>query len=119
MPWRGPEFDGEIPSLGWQLIEAWSDLFPSPRDESQPFVLTDEQALTVVRWYSVHPLTGQFVYRRGCSRRAKGSGKSPIEAAKCISELALPVRFDGWDARGEPVARPWGTDNDPAPWVQI
>lgn len=119
MPWRGPTHDGEIPSLGWQLIEAWSDLFPSPRDESQPFILTDEQALTVVRWYSIHPLTGQFVYRRGCSRRAKGSGKSPIEAAKCISELALSVRFDGWDARGEPVARPWGTGNDPAPWVQI
>lgn len=119
MPWRGPQVDGEIPSLGWQLIEAWYELFPSPRDESQPFLLTDEQALTIVRWYSIHPRTGEFVYRRGCSRRSKGSGKSPIEAAKCISELALPVRFAGWDANGEPVARPWGTDGDPAPWIQI
>lgn len=119
MPWRGPAFDGELPSLGWQLIDLWAELFPSPRDESAPFVLTDSQALTVVRWYTIHPVTGAFVYRRGCSRRSKGSGKSPIEAAKCISELALPVRFDGWDANGEPVARPWGTKGDPAAWVQI
>lgn len=119
MPWRGPEYEGELPSLGWQLIEAWADLFPSPRDESEPFILTDEQALTIVGWYQIHPVTGDFVYRRGCSRRSKGSGKSPLEAAKCISELALPVRFDGWDSRGEPVARPWGTKNDPAPWIQI
>lgn len=119
MPWRGPAFEGELPSLGWSLIERWSELFPSPRDEKQPFVLTDQQALTVVAWYTVHPVTGKFVYRRGCSRRSKGSGKSPIEAAKCIAELALDVRFDGWDANGEPVGRPWGTGGDPAPWIQI
>lgn len=119
MPWRGPGYEGEFPSLGWSIIEAWADLFPSPRDESEPFVLTDEQALTIVEWYAVHPVTGQFVFRRGCSRRSKGTGKSPVEAAKCITELALPCRFDGWDAYGEPVARPWGTGGDPAPWVQI
>jgi hypothetical protein len=119
MPWRGPQFEGELPSLGWELIELWADLFPSPRDESAPFVLIDDQALTVVEWYTIDPLTGRFVYRRGCSRRAKGVGKSPIEAAKCISELALPVRFDGWNADGEPVARPWGLKGDPQPWIQI
>lgn len=119
MPWHGPEPDVPLPSLGWQLIEAWSELFPSPRNEAEPFVLTDEQARTVVAWYSIHPVTGKFIFRRGCSRRAKGSGKSPIEAAKCISELALPVRFDGWDANGEPLARPWGTAGDPPPWIQI
>jgi hypothetical protein len=101
--WRAPEYEGEYPSLGWQLIEAWSELFPSPRDENQPLVLTDEQALVIVEWYRVHPETGRFVYRRGCSRKPKKSGKSPLEALKCISELALPVRFDGWDAYGEPV----------------
>ena len=117
--WRGPEYEGELPSLGWALIDRWAESFPSPRDEKQPFVLTDEQALTIVAWFTIHPVTGQFVYRRGCSRRSKGSGKSPLEAAKCISELGLDVRFDGWDADGEPVGRPWGTMGDPAPWVQI
>lgn len=119
MPWRGPEHEGEYPSLGWEIIDAWAELFPSPRDESQPFILTDEQAIELVEWYSIHPVTGQFVYRRGQSRKAKGTGKSPLEAAKCITELALPCRFDGWDADGEPVARPWGTGGDPPPWVQI
>lgn len=119
MPWRGPEYEGEMPSLGWQLIELWSDLFPSPRDERQPLILTDEQALEIIGWYEIHPITGKFIYRRGCARKPKKSGKSPLEALKCISELALPVRFDGWDSRGEPVARPWGTMGDPAPWVQI
>jgi hypothetical protein len=119
MPWRGPQVDGEFPSLGWALIERWAELFPSPRDDAEPFILTDSQALIVVDWYQVNPVTGQFVYRRGCSRRSKGSGKSPLEAAKCISELALDVRFDGWDAHGEPVGRPWGTRGDPHAWVQI
>jgi hypothetical protein len=118
MPFK-PAYAGEIPSLGWELIEIWADVFPSPRDESEPFVLTDEQAVAIVEWYSIDPKTGRFVYRRGCSRRSKGVGKSPIEAAKCISELALPVRFAGWDADGRPVGRPWGTMGDPAPWVQI
>lgn len=119
MPWRGPEYEGETPSLGWQLIDLWAELFPSPRDESQPLILTDEQAWNIVGWYEIHPQTGKFIWRRGCSRKPKKTGKSPLEAAKCISELALPVRFDGWDARGEPVGRPWGTSGDPAPWVQI
>lgn len=119
MPWRGPNHPGDFPSLGWQLAEFWYELFPSPRDETQPLELTDEQVTNLVHWYAIHPLTGEFVYRRGCSRRAKGTGKSPIEAAKCISELALPVKFDGWDSDGEPVGRPWGTMGDPAPWVQI
>lgn len=119
MPWRGPDYEGEMPSLGWQLIERWSELFPSPRNENESLLLTDEQALEIVGWYEIHPVTGKFVYRRGCARKSKKSGKSPLEALKCISELALDVRFDGWDAQGEPVARPWGTMGDPAPWVQI
>lgn len=118
MPFR-PAYPGEVPSLGWDLIDLWAELFPSPRDEAEPLVLTDEQALQIVEWYSLHPVTGKFVYRRGCSRRAKGVGKSPIEGAKCISELALPVRFAGWSSEGRPVGRPWGTMGDPLPWVQI
>lgn len=44
---------------------------------------------------------------------------SPNEAAICIAEFAGPVRFGGWDADGEPVARPWGTMGDQRSWVQI
>lgn len=119
MPWRGPDFEGELPSLGWGLLEWWAEVLPSPADSDEPYVLTDEMALLVVDWYSLDPDTGRFVYRRGCSRRSKGWGKSPLEAAKAIGELSGDVLFDGWNAAGEPVGRPWGTKGAPPPWVQI
>jgi hypothetical protein len=119
MPWRGPSYDGEFATLGWELLEWWSTYLPAPNDPEAPFVLTDEQARLVLAWFQVHPTTGQFLYRRGCSRRAKGWGKSPWQAAIAIAEFAGPVRFDGWDAYGEPVGRPWGEKGDPSPWVQI
>lgn len=118
MPWK-PEFPGELPTLGWQVLEWASDILPSPRDENLPLTFTDEQARLLLEWYRIDPRTGKFVYRRGCSRRAKGWGKGPLEAAKCIAELVGPVRFGGWDADGRPVARPWGFGDDPSPWVQI
>ena len=119
MPWRGPSYDGELPSLGWNLLEWWADFLPSPRDPESPLVFTDEQARILVEWYTFDPVTLRFIYRRGCSRRSKGWGKSPVEAAKAIAALAGDVRPDGFDAYGEPVGRPWGTKGDPNPWVQI
>jgi hypothetical protein len=119
MPWSGPRYDGDFPTLGWTLLDWWSSYLPSPRDTEAPLTFTDEQAMVLVRWYSIHPITGQYVYRRGQSRRAKGWGKSPWAAAIAIAALAGPVRFDGWNADGEPAGRPWGTKRDPNPWVQV
>ncbi len=67
--------------MGWALIDRWLELFPSPRDESAPFLLSDEQALTVVAWYSVHPVSGHFVFRRGASRRSKVRGVGRVGGA--------------------------------------
>jgi hypothetical protein len=50
---------------------------------------------------------------------SKGWGKSPLAGGIAITELAGPVVFDGWDADGEPVGRPWGTGDSPPPLVQI
>lgn len=119
MPWRGPEHENDFPSLGWSLLEWWSTYLTNPRDETQPLVFTDEQALILVEWYALDPATGRFLHRRGASRRSKGRGKSPVEAAKAIAELSGEVLFDGWDDTGEPVGRPWGTKGAPPPWVQI
>lgn len=119
MPWRGPAHPDDFPSLGWALLDWWSAYLPSPRDPLTPLVFTDEQALQLVEWYRLDPETGKRVYRRGYSRRSKGWGKSPVEAAKCIAEFRGPVRFAGWDANGEPVGRPWGTMGDPRAWVQV
>lgn len=122
MPWRGadPEDPFPFPSLGWVLLDWWADYLPSPRDDSEPLIFTDEQARGLVEWYQIDPRSGRYVHRRGASRRSKGWGKSPREAAKAIAALAGPVVFDGWDASGEPVGRPLGTKGrDPNPWVQI
>lgn len=119
MAWRGAAFDGELPSLGWGLLDWWADVLPSPRDHSSPLIFTDEQAQILIDWYTFDPVTLKFLFRRGCSRRSKGWGKSPVEAAKAIAALAGDVRPDGYDAAGEPVGRPWGRKGDPNPWVQI
>lgn len=119
MPWRGPEHEDDFPSLGWSLLEWWSAYLPNPRDETQPLVFTDEQAIDLVEWFRLDPRTGRLVHRRGSSRRSKGRGKSPVEAAKAIAELAGDVLFDGWDSFGEPVGRPWGSRGSPPAWVQI
>ncbi len=120
MPWRGPQHEDDFPSLGWQLLDWWAAYLPSPRDASEPLVFTDEQARGLIEWYAIHPVTGRYLFRRGCSRRSKGWGKSPREAAKGIAALAGPIVFAGWDERGEPVGRPLGSrGGDPKPWVQI
>ncbi len=115
MPWRGPSYAGEFPSLGWELLE-WYETYlrvPSGPHYGAPLVLTDEQARFIVRWYALDP-RGRFVYRRGASRRPKGWGKSPMLAAWAIGALVGPVVFAGWNADGEPVGHPQET-----PWVQI
>jgi hypothetical protein len=108
-----------MPSLGWNVLDWTYENLPSPRDHDEPLELTDEQARLLVAWFTIDPRTGRFVYRRGISRRAKGWGKSPLLAVVCIAELCGDVRFDGWDAAGEPVGRPWGTALDPQAWVQL
>lgn len=117
--WRGPEYEGEVPTLGYEVLDWLTDHLPSPADDTKPLHLTDEQASLILQWYRIDPTSGRFVHRRGALEMAKGWGKSPLVAALAIADFAGPALFDGWDAHGEPVARPWGTGDDPAPWVQI
>lgn len=120
MPWRGPRAEGEYPTLGFLVLDWLADHLPSPSDETQPLILTDEQAEFVLRYYALHPHTGRYVYRRARLEQAKGWGKSPLAAAITLVEFTGPVCFDGWDANGEPVGVPWGTRPDsPPPWVQV
>jgi hypothetical protein len=91
---------------------------PSPADETQPFILTDEQARLIVAWYALDD-RGDFIYRRAICEMAKGWGKSPLWGSVALMELAGHVVFDGWDADGNPVGRPWGTGDAPPAWVQI
>jgi len=106
--WRGPTFPGEFPSLGAQLVE-WIEtyLVHGPGDVmGDPIVLDDEFYEFIVRAYRLDPDTGRRVYRRAFLSRAKGRAKSELAGMLVCAEALAPVRFAGWDAYGEPVARP-------------
>lgn len=106
--WRPPEYPGEFPSLGWELVDFLQDVLVNPDGErrGQPWRFTDEQIAYIVWCYRISPDTGARAFRRSVLARPKGWGKSPLLAALCIGEAAGPVVFDGWDADGNPVARP-------------
>lgn len=108
-----------IPSLGWGVLEWGYAYLPSPADESEPLVLTDEQASFVVDFYSLDAARRHYAYRRAIIEMVKGWGKSPLAGFLAAAELAGPVCLDGFDAAGEPVGVPWGYGRRPPPLVQI
>ena len=103
MPWRGPSYDGEFPSLGWGILR-WAEQnlkVPDGPMYGQPLRLTDEQTAILVKFYAIDD-RGHWLFRRAAVRRAKGWGKSPLLALIALAELCGPSRFDGWTAKGEP-----------------
>ena len=113
MGWK-PEFPGEFPTLGYEVLEWMSDMLAMPdRADYEPFILTPEQANFILNYYRIDPLTGKRIYRRAVWSRPKGSGKSPLMGAIGICEALAPVLFDGWDANGRPVGKPWAEVRTP------
>lgn len=125
MPWRGPSYPGEFPSLGWS-IGAWIEehvVIPDGPQRGTPYLLTDEMWLHFVWCYRLHPNArvdprfprpaDGFVYYGSQVRRPQKWGKDPKMAAKMIAHALGDVQFDGWDSGGEPVGRPVDT-----PWIQ-
>ncbi|GAA1160859.1 hypothetical protein F4556_005193 [Kitasatospora gansuensis] len=120
MPWRGPSYPGELPTLGYQVL-GWIGenlIVPDGPAAGDPLYFTDEQAQFVLQLYAINPtfagpaIRGRALnngrrIRRGVLSRPKGWGKSPILAALCLAEALAPVVPDGWDADGEPVGREW------------
>lgn len=117
MPWR-PAEPGELPTLGWTVIDWITELLAAPdRAEYEPFILYPEQEDFVLRFYEIDPLTGKRRRRRGVISRPRGWGKSPFLAALALAEALAPVVPDGWDADGQPVGKPWSMVRTPL--VQI
>ena len=114
MPWRGPvagsvDLEDAFPSLGWALADWFDEVF-------WWMPCTDEQVRKIVHFYRIDPESGRRVVRRGQFMGPKGTGKSPEAAKISIGELCGDVVFDGWDANGDPVGRPW---SKPTPLIQI
>jgi hypothetical protein len=116
VPWRGEQYPGELPTLGYE-IAAWIQAYcvvPDRDLRGDAFRLTDEQLRFLCYVYAVTP-TGTWVFQRGAQLvRPQKWGKGPLAAALVCAEASGPVRFAGWDADGEPVGMPWAT-----PHIQI
>ena len=120
MPWRGPQYEGEVPTLGYDILDWITEylVVPDGPAAGEPLELTEEQAQFVLNFYRVDPkfrgpaVAGRSMRNARLTNRAilcrpKGWGKSPLLGALAIVESVGDVILDGWDADGEPVARPW------------
>ena len=124
MPWRGPEFPGEFPSLGWLAAEWINENCAQPdrHNRGAQFELTDEQITHLVWKYRLHPnarSTPRNHRRRSPTPgtvlvRSQKHGKGPFSGADICFQAAGPALFAGWDANGEPVGMPWST-----PLIQV
>ena len=105
MPWRGPEVEGEIPSLG-NVVAEWIQTYcviPDREFRGRPFVLTEEQHWHLI-WHYALTEEGKWAYPRGSQLvRPQKWGKGPFGAAITCAEAVGPVLFAGWDAQGEPT----------------
>lgn len=122
MPWRGPEVRGEFPTLGY-LIGDWVEanlIVPDGPRMGEPYLLTNEMWNHLLWAYRLHPDARQeddtdaLVYAGSMLVRSQKWGKDPFNAARCAAHALGPTVFAGWDAAGEPVAKP-----HPSPWVAV
>ncbi len=117
MPWRGPAEDGEFPTLGYDVGE-WIEahvVIPDGYRQGEPYRLTDEMWKFLVHFYRLYPHAEPWPapdalrYTGAQLRRSQKWGKDPFGAAIDLAEGLGPTRFDGWNARGEPVGAPYPT----------
>jgi hypothetical protein len=117
MPWRGAEVEGEFPTLGYDVGE-WIEshvVVPDGYRMGQPYKLTDEMWSFLLHFYRLYPYAAPWPapdalrYVGGQLRRSQKWGKDPFGAAIILAEALGPTRFDGWNAKGEPVGTPYPT----------
>lgn len=106
--WAGPLFDGHVCSVGYEVLD-WLQEYACHGVgdiQGQPLDLDDEMRDHIIECYRIDETTGRRVYNEAVLSRPKGRAKSEIAALVVNAEAFAPVRFDGWDADGQPVARP-------------
>lgn len=115
MPWRGPQHEGEFPTLGYDVGE-WIEahcVVPDGYRMGEPLKLTEEMWLFLLHFYRLYPHAESWPapdalrYTGGQVRRSQKWGKDPFGAAIILGEALGPTRFDGWNAQGEPVGAPY------------
>jgi len=74
--------------------------------QGQPAQVDEEFAEHIVECYRIDPVSGRRIYNEAVLSRPKGRAKSEAAGWVGTTEAFLPCRFDGWNAEGQPVARP-------------
>jgi hypothetical protein len=117
MPWRGPEVEGEFPTLGYEVGE-WIEahcVIPDGYRQGEPYRLTDEMWNFLLHFYRLYPHAAPWPspdnlrFTGAQLRRSQKWGKDPFGAAMIWAEALGPTRFDGWNAAGDPVGSPYPT----------
>lgn len=117
MPWRGPEHEGEFPTLGYDVGE-WIEaklVVPDGYMAGEPFRLTDEMWTFLIHFYRLYPWAAPWpapdaLLCTGAQlRRSQKWGKDPFGAADIWAEALGPTRFAGWatDERDDPRNYRW------------
>lgn len=104
------------PTLGPQVCDLIEEraVFGPGSLKGQPAVLDDEKRAAIYKAYELYPKNsrtgkpGSRRFRRVRFSWRKGTAKTELMAWIAFAELHPdgPVRFDGWDADGQPVGRP-------------
>lgn len=103
-----PLWENQPCSLGFEVLD-WIHAYccHGPGDvQGMPLDYDDEIRDFIIECYRLDPATGRRVYREAILSRPKGRAKSEIAGMVVCAEALGPVRFDGWDAHGQPVGRP-------------
>jgi hypothetical protein len=108
MPWAGPLFDGHVCSVGYTVVDAIEAFMCHGEGDvqGQNAQVDQEMADHIIECYRIDPHNGRRIYNEAVLSRPKGRAKSEVAAWVAVAEAFLPCRFDGWDAKGQPVARP-------------
>jgi hypothetical protein len=110
-----PPLDEEQwPTLGRQVCQLIEEraVFGPGSLKGQPARLDDEKRAVIYKAYEVYPrgheLAGRRRFRRVRISWRKGTAKTELLGWVAYAELhpEAEVRFDGWDAYGNPVGRP-------------
>lgn len=108
MAWAGPLFEGHVCSVGYEVLD-WIHAYTchGPGDvQGNALDLDDEMREHIIQCYAIDPTTGRRLFHEAVLSRPKGRAKSEIAGLVAVAEAFGPVRFDGWDADGQPVAAP-------------
>lgn len=105
-----PLWEGQKCSLGYAVVD-WLQAYAchGPGDVmGQPldFAADPEVEEFIIDAYELDPETGRRRRRRGVFSGPKGRSKSEKAGLIGVAESLAEVRFDGWDANGQPVGRP-------------